>query len=372
MATLRTLFVAPLLILVAMSASCGTSLSTPPSDWETSSPAAAGLDPTKFTALTSAIDSGNYPKTTSVLIVFRGQFVYEHYFGAGTPDLLNDTRSAMKVVTGLAVGAAIRDGIITGADAPAFSYLRDLKPFQNDTPLKRAITIEDLLTMSSALTCNDNVDDSPGNEDRMHEQKTWTRWAVDLPTQADYVRDASGRGPFAYCTANAFLLGQILQRAAHRPVDQYIEQKIWLPLSISKWEWPRSPIGEVMTGGGLRLRSRDIAKLAWMMASGGNWQGQNIVPPGWVTATLTSHRVASPDQTYGYLSYQRRYKTKCGVSEAGLMAGNGGSVALVLRDEQTAIVITRQNYNVRGTAQETTDLVEKYILPAIACASHQN
>ena len=223
--------------------------------------------------------------------------------------------------------------------------------------------------MSSALACDDNIDDSPGNEDRMHEQQNWTRWAVDLPTQADYARDASGRGPFAYCTANALLLGQILQRAARTPVDQYIERAILSPLGISEWEWPRSPIGEVMTGGGLRLRSRDIAKLAWMMASGGNWQGRNIVPSGWVTATLTPHRVASADQSYGYLSYQRRYKTKCGASQAGLMAGNGGSVALVLRNEQAAIVITRQNYNVRGTAQRTTDLIENYVLPAIACKS---
>jgi CubicO group peptidase (beta-lactamase class C family) len=221
--------------------------------------------------------------------------------------------------------------------------------------------------MSSALDCDDNVDASPGNEDRLHEQANWTRWVVDLPTQATYRRDAGGRGPFAYCTANAFLLGQIVQRATHMPVDQYIDVKIFAPLGITKWEWPRSPAGEVMTGGGLRLRSRDIAALAVLIMQDGEWHGTSIVPASWIADTLTPHRIASPEQTYGYLSYQRHYATKCGHAEAGLLAGNGGSVAVLLKSFPAAIIVTRQNYNVRGTTQQTTELIEKIILPALPC-----
>ena len=74
--------------------------------------------------------------------------------------------------------------------------------------------------MSSALDCDDD-DDSPGNELGMYPRPVWARWAVDLPVKAGYTRDAAGRGPFAYCTAGTFLLGQILQRAAGQPVDRY-------------------------------------------------------------------------------------------------------------------------------------------------------
>jgi CubicO group peptidase (beta-lactamase class C family) len=338
-------------------------------EWQTATPQSVGADPIPLKQLGEAIAGGNFPKTTSVLIVFRDRLIYERYFGDGGPDLLNDTRSATKSITSLAVGAAIRDRKIPAMSAPAFEFLSDLAPFRNDTPLKREITVEDLLTMSSALACDDNVDASPGNEDRMHEQQRWARWAVDLPTKQDYQRDATGRGPFSYCTVGVFLLGQVLQRATRVPVDQYIEQTILQPLGISKWEWPRSPTGEVMTGGGLRLRSRDLARIGWMLVNGGRSGEHSIVPAEWVSAATTVHVKANSEQGYGYLFWQRTYASKCGAISGWYMSGNGGNAVVVLSDFGAAIVITRTNYNTRGMHQQTVDLLEQYVLPALPCAS---
>src|SRR5215831_1529773 len=199
------------------------------------SPGRAGLVVAPLAGLEEGVAKGGYPKTASVLIMHDGKLVYEQYFGDGGRELLNDTRSATKSITSLAIGAAIGSGYIPSQRALAFSYLGDLRPFRNDTPDKEAITIEDLLTMSSALDCNDDDDKSPGNEDNMHPQPNWSRWAVDLPTLQGYRRDSSGLGPWRYCTTGSFLLGQILQRATHKPVDQYIEQRILAPLGIARW-----------------------------------------------------------------------------------------------------------------------------------------
>ena len=338
-------------------------------DFQSATPLSVGADAAPLQNLAAAIGHGDFPKTTSVLVVYRNKLIYEHYFGEGNPALLNDTRSATKSITALAVGVAIHEGTISSVASPAFSYLADLTPFGNDTALKRAITIEDLLTMSSALDCNDDVDASPGNEDRMHEQSHWARWAVDLPTQADYRRDDKGRGPFSYCTAGAFLLGQIEQRVTHTPIDNYVEQKILEPLGISQWEWPRSPSCEVMTGGGLRLRSRDLAKLAWMLVNDGEWDRRSIVPSSWVTAAMTAHRKANPEQDYGYLFWQRSYATKCGAISGWYMAGNGGNAILALKDLDAAVVVTRRNYNTHLMHQQTVGLLEHYVLPAIPCAA---
>ena len=53
--------------------------------------AAAPLD-----GLRTAIAHGEYPKTTSVVVMRDGKLVLEAYFGDGSATLLNDTRSAMK------------------------------------------------------------------------------------------------------------------------------------------------------------------------------------------------------------------------------------------------------------------------------------
>ena len=332
-------------------------------------PATAGLDVASLIGLNDAVAKGVYPKTTSVLVVRGGKLVYEAYFGDGSSDLLNDTRSATKSITSLAIGAAIADGAISSQHAKAFSYLGDLRPYQNDTPQKESITIEDLLTMSSALDCNDDDNKSSGNEDNMHPQPNWLRWAVDLPTLQAYARDSSGFGPWRYCTTGAFLLGQILQRVVHMPVDQYVEKRLLRPLGITQWEWPYSPSGETMTGGGLRLRSRDLAKIAAMMVDGGRWRGEQIVPKAWIDSALSVRRKAYPDANYGYLFWQRDYATPCGRRSGWYMAGNGGNTVVLLGDLRTAIVLTRTNYNARGMHQQTTDLLERYVLPALPCTS---
>jgi CubicO group peptidase (beta-lactamase class C family) len=328
------------------------------------------LDVKPLAGLKEAIANGLYPSTTSVLIVLDGRLSFESYFGAGSEQLLNDTRSVTKFVTTLALGAAIADGAIPSEHALAFPYLADLMPFQNDTPAKESVTLQDMLTMSSALACDDNDEKSPGNEDLMHSQTNWTRWAVDLPTMPDYARDGSGLGPWRYCTTNSFLLGQIVQRATRTPVDRYTEDKVLRPLGISRWQWAYSPLHEAMTGGGLKLRSRDLATLAWMAADEGRWNGKQVLPKDWIDAALTIRRASRPDQNYGYFIFQGSYRTACGMLPVWYMAGNGGSQILILRDLRAAVVVTRTAYNVRGTSRETAEMLEKYILPALPCAKN--
>ena len=354
-----------ILAVLGLSAlACAAAPAVPDDGW---SLASGGLNPAPLAGLRAAIERGDYPKTTSVLVVREGRLAYEEYFGDGSREFLNNTRSATKAFTALAVGLAISDGAIASQHAPAFPFLADLKPFQNDTADKQVITLEDLLTMSSALDCDDNNDASPGNEDVMHRQANWTRWAVDLPTMPNYVRDASGLGPWRYCTTNAFLAGQVVQRATHMPADKYIEARLLRPLGIVRQNWSYSPAGETMTGGGLELRSRDLAKVAWMMTDHGRWQGRRIVPADWIDAMLTVRRASRPDQNYGYFIFEGAYKTACGTIPAWYMAGNGGSQILVLRELHAAIVVTRTNYNVRGSSQQTADLLEKYVLPSLPC-----
>jgi CubicO group peptidase (beta-lactamase class C family) len=330
--------------------------------------AASAAGELKLADLEQAITRGEYPKTTSVLIIRNGNLAYEGYFGEGRQELLNNTRSATKFLTTLALGAAIGDHAIPSEQVRAFAYLSDLKPFQNASPVKSAITLKDMLTMSSALACDDNDDNSPGNEDNMHSQMNWTRWAVDLPTMQDYNRDASNLGPWRYCTTNAFLLGQIIQRATHVAVDRYTEDKILTPLGISRWHWSYSPAHEAMTGGGLELNSRDLAKIAWMVVSEGRWGGRQIVPASWIGAALTIRRASRADQNYGYFIFEENYRTVCGVKPVWYMAGNGGSQILMLRELSAAVVITRTAYNVHGSSVQTADMLKKYILPALPCA----
>jgi CubicO group peptidase (beta-lactamase class C family) len=313
----------------------------------------------------AAIDRGDFPQTTSLLVVQDGATVYERYWQANV-DTQHDTRSATKSITALAVGIAVGQGKLPSVDAPAFAYLADLAPIANDTPAKQAITVADLLTMSSALDCNDDVEDSPGNEENMYPKKVWARWAVDLPTRA-YARDATGRGPFAYCTAGVFLLGQILGRVVGATLDDWLDAVLFGPLGITQGEWARSPSGELMTGGGLRLRTRDLARLAQLVLDGGRWEGRQIIPADFMARAVTAQRRARSDAEYGYLLWNHSFRSTCGPSSAWMMSGNGGNAIVVLRDLRAVVAVTRVHYNSRGMHDETRKLIETFVLPNLPC-----
>lgn len=331
--------------------------------------ATASAAEAKLPALTAAIERGDYIKITSVLVEQHGRIVYEHYHAGDGQRSLHDVRSAGKSVTALAVGTAIADGVLPSVDTPAFARLSDLAPFANDGPAKQAILLRDLLTMSSAISCNDWEDASPGNEERMYPTRSWARFAADLPTVPEYARDASGYGRFSYCTAGAFLTGQIVQRATGERVDRYVQHRLFNPLGIHAVAWVSSPSGEIQTGGQTSYRTRDLAKIGRLVLNHGRWRGKQVVPSAWVNAMLTPRRRADADNDYGYFWWRRDFTTSTGAHSGWYMSGNGGNKVIVLRDLDAVVVVTSTNFNAHGMHQQTTDLVDRHVLPMLELAT---
>jgi CubicO group peptidase (beta-lactamase class C family) len=177
--------------------------------------------------------------------------------------------------------------------------------------------------------------------------------------------------PWHYCTAGTVLLGQIVQRAAKQPIDAFLAEHLFAPLGITRYEFSRSPSGEVMTGGGLRLTTRDLGSLGWLVRSGGAWRGRQVVPEAWVRAALTAHRRTAFEQDYGYLFWGRSFRPRCGGTErridGWMMSGNGGNAVVILAELDAVIVVTRTSYNTRGMHDQTARLIEEQILPELAC-----
>jgi CubicO group peptidase (beta-lactamase class C family) len=316
-------------------------------------------------AAAPAVDLDSLPGATSVLLQREGRVVVEAYARGADARTLHDTRSVTKSLTALAVAAAVQDGLLRW-DQPVFDSFEALAPFQHDGPAKRGVTVSDLLTMSSALDCNDWDDRNPGNEENMYPQPHWLRWVLDLPTRP-VARDAGGRQPFAYCTAGVFLLGQLLERRVPGGLDAWQGQRLFAPLGITRWQWSRSPQGELMTGGGLRLATPDLGRLAQLLLQQGRWQGQPLLAPALVQRTLSVQRDGGRGMGYGQLFWQRAFATSCGPQQGWMMAGNGGNLVAVFADTQTTVVLTRTHYNQRQMHEQSWAFVEK-LLDAAVCA----
>jgi CubicO group peptidase (beta-lactamase class C family) len=338
-------------------------------DWEAASPADAQISEKPLKEMEDAIQSGTFKKITSVLIARNGKLVYEKYFDGTTDGELRNTRSVTKTITSMLIGIAIDKGIIKGLDTTILPYFKDKEPFQNPDPRKAKITVEDLLTMSSALECDDWNEYSRGNEERMYPIEDWIHFALDLPIKGvsryGTQTQNSEERKFSYCTAGVFTLGQVLARASKMPVEEFADRYLFGPLSIEKKDWFFSPQHLAMTGGGLLLRSRDLLKLGQLYLNGGSWDGTRVVSEAWVKQSITPHARIDEDTEYGYLWWLKSFKTKEKSYPAYSMSGNGGNKMAVFPDSKLVVVITSTNYNTPGMHQQTDSLLTDYILPAV-------
>jgi CubicO group peptidase (beta-lactamase class C family) len=131
------------------------------------------------------IRSGTFKKIGSVLVARHGSLVSEDYF-EGSESTLRDTRSATKSTYEYSDrdGIAIDKGFLSGVDAKIMSFFPDRQPMKNPDPRKEQITVEDFLTMSSLLECDDNNMFPRGHEERMYLIEDYVKFTLDLPIKA--------------------------------------------------------------------------------------------------------------------------------------------------------------------------------------------
>jgi CubicO group peptidase (beta-lactamase class C family) len=262
-------------------------------DWEVALPQSVGMAPAVLDQLTRTLKAGELKKMTSMLVARHGKLVYEQYVAPNTAETLLDTRSATKTLTGMLVGIAIDRKLLSGVDAKVLPFFKDREPLQNPDPRKQNIIVEDFLTMSSLLECDDWNEFWRGNEERMYLIEDWVRFTLDLPIRGFAFKPRPAESPygrsFSYCTAGVSTLGFLLDRALHTKLETFADAELFQPLGILRREWVYTPTGTVQTGGGLKLRARDLLALAQMAANGGIWRGRRILSADWVAASTRPH-----------------------------------------------------------------------------------
>ncbi len=318
----------------------------------TASPAALGFAPDRLARIDRVaqafVDSGKVSGVV-MLVMRHGQVAYQKAFGAADieahrpmkTDALFRIASQSKAVTSVAIMALVEEGRLRLSDpvskfVPSFAATR--VAIKSDTglelvPVKRAITIRDLLTHTAGI--------SYGTDSPVREQyraagfgpAAGEGWyfadktepictSIDRLGSLPIVEQPGIHFVYGYSTD---ILGCIVERVSGLPLDIFFQRRIFTPLGMrDTWFYPpprdagrltavyaisdsgrlvRAPDGPLgqgdyitgprtsfSGGAGLVSTARDYARFLQMLDNGGSLDGARILSPSTVRL-MTSDQI---------------------------------------------------------------------------------
>lgn len=248
-----------------------------------------------------------------------------------SPDVRRDIQSVAKGVCVLAAGIASDEGLLD-FDHPVAGIL-GVSPLGDGA---EEVTLRHLLTMTSGI-------DLPWSETMLTD---WPDLAAEF-----LARPTTGRS-FQYSNASTYTAMRVLEAVAG-DVASYLEARLLVPLGLTDVAWDRCPLGHIAAGGGLWLRTSELARLGRLIRDGGRWGGRVLVSRRWIDEMHTDWVATGSGPSYdGYALAGWK-----GPGEAWRLHGAYGQLVIFLDDA----VVT-----VMADDHDGADAMSKAIVAALA------
>ena len=242
-------------------------------------PAEVGLDRGRLEEVIREAESNG---SDSLLVVKSGRLVAERTFG--TPRAPIETMSITKSVVSLAVGMLIGDGKIASLDAPLSTWYPEWKDGKRSR-----------VTLRHVMTHTTGIEKRKGKQFRLYPDRLQRARSAPIADEPGKV--------FSYSNESTQLLAGIVKSACGKPIDVYLQERLFAPLGITGWSWDKDKSGSVQTWYGLALTARDLAKLGMLMLADGRWDGKPIVAASYVKQATSPAIESAP--LYGLLWWLR-------------------------------------------------------------------
>lgn len=276
----------------------------------------------------------------SFMVVRHGHVIAEGWWKPEAADKPHVLNSVTKSFNATAVGMAIAEGKLN-LDDHVLKFFPDDAPAEISDNLK-AMTVRDLLTMSCG-----------------HDSEP--RAVGGAPSVKQFLAVPVVHKPgthFQYNSMGSYTLAAIVTKVTGQSSLDYLRPRLFEPLGIENPEWASSPEGFSMAGGGLKVRTEDIAKLGQLYLQKGKWNGKQLIPEKWVEQA-TSKQVPNDQESHSKIGidWQQGYGFQFWrwTHNAFRGDGAGGQLCLVIPDKDAVIAITAETGNFQGEMNAVWD-----------------
>tara|TARA_Y100000814_G_scaffold126754_1_gene91651 strand:- start:26 stop:1336 length:1311 start_codon:yes stop_codon:yes gene_type:complete len=298
-------------------------------------------DGTKMTWAQSL--DANY--TDGILVLHRGEVVYERYFGALQADRPHMAFSVTKSFIGTLAAMLVEEGVLD-AQASVASYVPELA----DSGFGNA-SVRQVMDMTTGIRYSETYSDPSA------EIWEYSRAGNLIPRPADYsgatslyafLQKVQAEGQhgdaFAYKTVNSDVLAWVVQRASGTSFADLLEQRIWGKLGAEQDAYiVVDQVGTQFAGGGMNASLRDMARFGEAMRNNGRFNGQQIVPEA-VVADIRAGGDPAKFAGAGYATLPGwSYRNMWWVAdeEQGMFAARGIHGQTIYVDPKAEMVIAR-------------------------------
>ena len=248
-------------------------------------------------------EGGPLASTYAVVVIHRGVLVAERYQGAipsftHPPEPVDvDTKllswSMAKSMLHAVVGLLVNDGMLdldASANVPQWA--------DPDDP-RHAITLLHLLAMRDGLDfAEDYLDERASDVIAMlygEGQSDMAHFAADRPLAAN-----PGER-FNYSSGTSNIISSVLARVLGpgAAYERYLRQRLFSPLGMTSADPEFDAAGTWVASSYVRATARDYARFGLFYLRDGIWEGERLLPRGWVDYGRTIQSVDPDDGPYG-------------------------------------------------------------------------
>ena len=218
--------------------------------------------------------------TDGMLILHKGEVVYERYFGCLEEDGKHAIMSMTKSITGLLGEILVAEGVLDDT-----LLVRDVIPEIGDSAFATA-TVREVMDMTTGVQYSENYSDP--NADIW----VYSRAASPLPKPEGYdgpdgyweylqqVKPDGNHGDaFHYKTINSDMLGWMISRVTGKAVTDLASERLWRRMGAEQDAYQTvDGKGVPFAGGGVTAGLRDLGRLGMLMLNRGEINGTRLFP----------------------------------------------------------------------------------------------
>jgi hypothetical protein len=240
-------------------------------------------------AIFSEPDPARPRRTRALVVVNQGRIVAERYAPGFDAQMPLIGWSMSKTATNAMVGLRVKDGVV------ALDGNGLMPEWRGTEDPRNAITLNELMRMTSGLQFSESDDDDLSEVSRMlFVQGNAARFAASKP-----LVHPPGT-VWSYSSGTTNIIAGVLREtfAGERDYLRFPKLRLFGPLGMRSAVLQPDAAGTFIGSSFLYASARDWARLGLLFLRDGVWLGNRLLPEGWVAYSLTP-TPQSPEDQYG-------------------------------------------------------------------------